>query len=307
MKNLHEYLKISPAVQKALDEGRPVLALESTIISHGMPYPQNLETARLCEAEARKHGVEPATVAIIHGKLCAGLTDEELEYLAKAGPKVAKASRRDLPILAARGADGATTVAATMIVAAMAGIRVFATGGIGGVHRGAETTMDISADLQELRKTSVVVVCAGAKMILDIGLTLEYLETMGVPVLGLRTADFPAFYCRKSGFGVDYEARDETEVARIAKVKWDLGLTGGILVGNPVPEEYAMDFDRMNAVIETCIASAKADGIKGKAITPYLLAHIVEATGGESLKTNIQLAYNNARAAAKIAACYAKL
>lgn len=307
MKNLHEYLKISPAVQKALDEGRPVLALESTIISHGMPYPQNLETARLCEAEARKHGVEPATVAIIHGKLCAGLTDEELEYLAKAGPKVAKASRRDLPILAARGADGATTVAATMIVAAMAGIRVFATGGIGGVHRGAETTMDISADLQELRKTSVVVVCAGAKMILDIGLTLEYLETMGVPVLGLRTADFPAFYCRKSGFGVDYEARDEAEVARIAKVKWDLGLTGGILVGNPVPEEYAMDFDRMNAVIETCIASAKADGIKGKAITPYLLAHIVEATGGESLKTNIQLAYNNARAAAKIAACYAKL
>ena len=223
------------------------------------------------------------------------------------GENVAKVSRRDLPVMCALGRTGATTVASTMIIASLAGIRVFATGGIGGVHRGAETTMDISADLQELRKTSVVVVCAGAKMILDIGLTLEYLETMGVPVLGLRTADFPAFYCRKSGFGVDYEARDEAEVARIAKVKWDLGLTGGILVGNPVPEEYAMDFDQMNAVIETCIASAKADGIKGKAITPYLLAHIVEATGGESLKTNIQLAYNNARAAAKIAACYAKL
>ena len=209
--------------------------------------------------------------------------------------------------MCALGRTGATTVASTMIIASLAGIRVFATGGIGGVHRGAETTMDISADLQELRKTSVVVVCAGAKMILDIGLTLEYLETMGVPVLGLRTADFPAFYCRKSGFGVDHEAKDEAEIARIAKVKWDLGLTGGILVGNPVPEEYAMDFDQMNAVIEKCIASAKADGIKGKATTPYLLAHIVEATGGESLKTNIQLAYNNARAAAKIAASYAKL
>ena len=305
--NLNKYLDVKPEVAQAIAQGKPVVALESTIISHGMPYPQNVETALNVEKIIRENGAVPATIAIIGGRLKAGLTPEEIEYFGKKGQAIAKASRRDLAVLCARGEDGATTVTTTMIIAHMAGIRVFATGGIGGVHRGAETTMDISADLQELRKTSVVVVCAGAKMILDIGLTLEYLETMGVPVLGLRTADFPAFYCRKSGLGVDYEARDEAEVARIAKVKWDLGLTGGILVGNPVPEEYAMDFDRMNAVIETCIASAKADGIKGKAITPYLLAHIVEATGGESLKTNIQLAYNNARAAAKIAACYAKL
>ena len=304
--NLKDYLSITPEVSAALRDGKPVVALESTILSHGMPYPENLAFAAEIEKIIRAEGAVPATIAIIDGVLKVGLSQSELELMCK-GEGVAKVSRRDLPIMVAEKRTGATTVASTMILASLAGIRVFATGGIGGVHRGAETTMDISADLQELRKTSVVVVCAGAKMILDIGLTLEYLETMGVPVLGLRTADFPAFYCRKSGFGVDYEARDEAEVARIAKVKWDLGLTGGILVGNPVPEEYAMDFDRMNAVIETCIASAKADGIKGKAITPYLLAHIVEATGGESLKTNIQLAYNNARAAAKIAACYAKL
>ena len=304
--NLKDYLSITPEVSAALRDGKPVVALESTILSHGMPYPENLAFAAEIEKIIRAEGAVPATIAIIDGVLKVGLSQSELELMCK-GENVAKVSRRDLPGMCALGRTGATTVASTMIIASLAGIRVFATGGIGGVHRGAETTMDISADLQELRKTSVVVVCAGAKMILDIGLTLEYLETMGVPVLGLRTADFPAFYCRKSGFGVDYEARDEAEVARIAKVKWDLGLTGGILVGNPVPEEYAMDFDRMNAVIETCIASAKADGIKGKAITPYLLAHIVEATGGESLKTNIQLAYNNARAAAKIAACYAKL
>ena len=304
--NLKDYLSITPEVSAALRDGKPVVALESTILSPGMPYPENLAIAAEIEKIIRAEGAVPATIAIIDGVLKVGLSQSELELMCK-GENVAKGSRRDLPVMCALGRTGATTVASTMIIASLAGIRVFATGGIGGVHRGAETTMDISADLQELRKTSVVVVCAGAKMILDIGLTLEYLETMGVPVLGLRTADFPAFYCRKSGFGVDYEARDEAEVARIAKVKWDLGLTGGILVGNPVPEEYAMDFDRMNAVIETCIASAKADGIKGKAITPYLLAHIVEATGGESLKTNIQLAYNNARAAAKIAACYANL
>ena len=304
--NLKDYLSITPEVSAALRDGKPVVALESTILSHGMPYPENLAFAAEIEKIIRAEGAVPATIAIIDGVLKVGLSQSELELMCQ-GENVAKVSRRDLPVMCALGRTGATTVASTMNIASLAGIRVFATGGIGGVHRGAETTMDISADLQELRKTSVVVVCAGAKMILDIGLTLEYLETMGVPVLGLRTADFPAFYCRKSGFGVDYEARDEAEVARIAKVKWDLGLTGGILVGNPVPEEYAMDFDRMNAVIETCIASAKADGIKGKAITPYLLAHIVEATGGESLKTNIQLAYNNARAAAKIAACYAKL
>ena len=304
--NLKDYLSITPEVSSALKDGRPVVALESTILSHGMPYPENLAFAAEIEKIIRAEGAVPATIAIIDGVLKVGLSQSELELMCR-GENVAKVSRRDLPVMCALGRTGATTVASTMIIASLAGIRVFATGGIGGVHRGAETTMDISADLQELRKTSVVVVCAGAKMILDIGLTLEYLETMGVPVLGLRTADFPAFYCRKSGFEVDHEAKDEAEIARIAKVKWDLGLTGGILVGNPVPEEYAMDFDQMNAVIEKCIASAKADGIKGKATTPYLLAHIVEATGGESLKTNIQLAYNNARAAAKIAASYAKL
>ena len=304
--DLKAYMDVTPEIEEAVRTGKPVVALESTILSHGMPYPENLSFAREVEKIIREQGAIPATMAIIDGRLKCGLTEDELVRMCEA-KGVLKVSRRDLPIVVAQKLTGATTVATTMILANMAGIHVFATGGIGGVHRHGEVTMDVSADLQELAHTPVAVVCAGAKMILDIGRTLEYLETMGVPVLGLRTADFPAFYCRKSGFGVDYEARDEAEVARIAKVKWDLGLTGGILVGNPVPEEYAMDFDQMNAVIETCIASAKADGIKGKAITPYLLAHIVEATGGESLKTNIQLAYNNARAAAKIAACYAKL
>ena len=302
MKNLHEYLKISPAVQKALDEGRPVLALESTIISHGMPYPQNLETARLCEAEARKHGVEPATVAIIHGKLCAGLTDEELEYLAKAGPKVAKASRRDLPILAARGADGATTVAATMIVAAMAGIRVFATGGIGGVHRGAEVTMDISADLEELARTPVAVVCAGAKSILDLGLTLEYLETKGVPVLGYRTETLPAFYTDESDFKVDYRMDSPEEIAAAVTAQRDMGYPGGMLITNPIPYQYAMPKDVIDAAINQALAEAKEQGVKGKATTPFLLARVCELTGGESLKSNIKLVLNNVALGAQIAA-----
>ena len=302
MKNLHEYLKISPAVQKALDEGRPVLALESTIISHGMPYPQNLETARLCEAEARKHGVEPATVAIIHGKLCAGLTDEELEYLAKAGPKVAKASRRDLPILAALGADGATTVAATMIVAAMAGIRVFATGGIGGVHRGAEVTMDISADLEELARTPVAVVCAGAKSILDLGLTLEYLETKGVPVLGYRTETLPAFYTDESDFKVDYRMDSPEEIAAAVTAQRDMGYPGGMLITNPIPHQYAMPKDVIDAAINQALAEAKEQGVKGKATTPFLLARVCELTGGESLKSNIKLVLNNVALGAQIAA-----
>ena len=302
MKNLHEYLKISPAVQKALDEGRPVLALESTIISHGMPYPQNLETARLCEAEARKHGVEPATVAIIHGKLCAGLTDEELEYLAKAGPKVAKASRRDLPILAARGADGATTVAATMLVAAMAGIRVFATGGIGGVHRGAEVTMDISADLEELARTPVAVVCAGAKSILDLGLTLEYLETKGVPVLGYRTETLPAFYTDESDFKVDYRMDSPEEIAAAVTAQRDMGYPGGMLITNPIPHQYAMPKDVIDAAINQALAEAKEQGVKGKATTPFLLARVCELTGGESLKSNIKLVLNNVALGAQIAA-----
>lgn len=302
MENLHKYLKISPAVQKALDEGRPVLALESTIISHGMPYPQNLETARLCEAEARKHGVEPATVAIIHGKLCAGLTDEELEYLAKAGPKVAKASRRDLPILAARGADGATTVAATMIVAAMAGIRVFATGGIGGVHRGAEVTMDISADLEELARTPVAVVCAGAKSILDLGLTLEYLETKGVPVLGYRTETLPAFYTDESDFKVDYRMDSPEEIAAAITAQRDMGYPGGMLITNPIPHQYAMPKDVIDAAINQALAEAKKQGVKGKATTPFLLARVCELTGGESLKSNIKLVLNNVALGAQIAA-----
>ena len=302
MKNLHEYLKISPAVQKALDEGRPVLALESTIISHGMPYPQNLETARLCEAEARKHGVEPATVAIIHGKLCAGLTDEELEYLAKAGPKVAKASRRDLPILAARGADGATTVAATMIVAAMAGIRVFATGGIGGVYRGAEVTMDISADLEELARTPVAVVCAGAKSILDLGLTLEYLETKGVPVLGYRTETLPAFYTDESDFKVDYRMDSPEEIAAAVTAQRDMGYPGGMLITNPIPHQYAMPKDVIDAAINQALAEAKEQGVKGKATTPFLLARVCELTGSESLKSNIKLVLNNVALGAQIAA-----
>lgn len=305
--NLNPYLDVAPEVAAAVAAGKPVVALESTIISHGMPYPQNVETALKVEQIIRDNGAVPATIAILGGRLKAGLTAEEIEYLGKKGQDVTKASRRDLAVLVSRKADGATTVTTTMMIAHMAGIQVFATGGIGGVHRGAETSMDISADLQELAHTPVAVVCAGAKMILDIGLTLEYLETMGVPVLGFNTDDFPAFYCRKSGFGVDYNAPTALDVARVAKTKWDLGLAGGMLIGNPVPEEYAMDFNEMSAIIDKALASAAEAGVRGKNITPYLLAHIVEYTGGRSLATNIQLAYNNARVAAAIAVELAKL
>ncbi len=304
--NLHDYMDIQPEVREALSSGKPVVALESTILSHGMPYPQNLEFGKEVEKIIRAEGAVPATLAIVNGRMKIGLSEEELEIMCKA-ENVAKVSRRDLPIILATGATGATTVATTMILADMAGIRFFATGGIGGVHRGAQETMDISADLQELAHTSVAVICAGAKMILDIGLTLEYLETMGVPVLGLDTDDFPSFYCRKSGFGVDYNAKTPADVAKIAQFKWDMGLNGGILIGNPVPEEYAMDYDEMSAIIDKALASAKADGIRGKATTPYLLAHIVDYTQGRSLATNIQLAYHNARQAARIAVEYSKL
>ena len=304
--NLQAYLDIQPEIKAAVEAGKPVVALESTILSHGMPYPENLEFAAQVEKIIRDEGAVPATMAIINGRMKVGLTADELELMCK-GEGVAKVSRRDLPILLATGGTGATTVASTMILASLAGIPVFATGGIGGVHRGAETTMDISADLQELAHTPVAVVCAGAKMILDIGLTLEYLETMGVPVLGYNTDQFPAFYCRKSGFGVDYTAKSAAEIAKIARTKWDLGLAGGMLIGNPVPEEYALDFDEMSAVIDKALAAAKEDGVRGKNITPYLLAHIVEYTGGKSLATNIQLAYNNARLAAKVAVELAKL
>ena len=299
---MNQYLKLSPAVAAAISEGKPVIALESTIISHGMPYPQNLETARLCEAEARKNGAEPATVAVIHGQLCAGLTDEELEYLAKAGPNVAKASRRDLPVLLARKADGATTVAATMIVAAMAGIRVFATGGIGGVHRGAETTMDISADLEELAQTPVAVVCAGAKSILDLGLTLEYLETKGVPVIGYRTKTLPAFYTYESDFSVDYRMDTTKEIADAINAQRKIGYPGGMLITDPIPEEYAMPKAVIDAAIEQALKEATEKGIKGKATTPFLLARVCELTGGESLKSNIKLVLNNVALAAQIAA-----
>ena len=295
-------LKLSPKVEAALRDGRPVIALESTIISHGMPYPQNVETALRCEAAARECGAEPATVAVIGGKLCAGLTEAEIDHLGREGTKVTKASRRDLPALVAMKKDGATTVAATMIIAAMAGVRIFATGGIGGVHRGAETTMDISADLEELAQTPVAVVCAGAKSILDLGLTLEYLETKGVPVLGYQTKELPAFYTPHSGFSVDYRVDSPEEIAAFIRAQREMGYPGGMLITNPIPEEYAMPEDAVNAAIEQALAEAGAQGIKGKATTPFLLARVCELTGGESLASNIQLVLNNVRLAAKTAA-----
>ena len=304
---LKKYLDIAPEVKKALDEGRPVVALESTIISHGMPYPQNVETALKVEEIIRECGAVPATIAIIGGRLKAGLSREEIDYLGKEGLKVTKASRRDLPILVAKGVDGATTVATTMMVAAMAGISVFATGGIGGVHRGAEVTMDISADLEELAETPVMVVCAGAKSILDLGLTLEYLETKGVTVLGYGTEELPAFYTRKSGFGVDYRMDSPAEIAKAFYVKRVLGLRGGMLVTNPIPEEYSMDADVINTAIEKAVAEAEEQGIHGKATTPFLLAKIKEITGGSSLDSNIQLVFNNARLAAATACELAEL
>ena len=299
---MNNYLEISPEVQAALAEGKPVVALESTIISHGMPYPQNVETAMNVEQIVRQNGAVPATIAIIGGKLKAGLSADEIEYLGKKGYAVTKASRRDLPVLVARGEDGATTVATTMIIAAMAGIRVFATGGIGGVHRGAEVTMDISADLEELARTPVLVVCAGAKSILDLGLTLEYLETKGVPVIGYGTEELPAFYTRKSGFKVDYRIDTPEELAAAFRAKLEMGLEGGMLVTNPIPEEYSMDPDRINAAIDEAVAEANRLGIKGKETTPFLLAKIKDITGGDSLASNIQLVLNNARLAAKVAA-----
>ena len=298
--DLNKYLKLSPEVEEALRTGKPVVALESTIISHGMPYPQNVETATNVERIVRENGAVPATIAIIGGKLKAGLSAEEIEYLGKKGYDVTKASRRDLPVLVARGEDGATTVATTMIIAAMAGIRVFATGGIGGVHRGAEVTMDISADLEELAQTPVLVVCAGAKSILDLGLTLEYLETKGVPVIGYGTSELPAFYTRKSGFGVDYRLDTPQEVAAAFRAKLEMGLKGGTLVTNPIPEAYSMDPDVINRAIDEAVAEANAKGVKGKQTTPFLLAKIKDITGGDSLASNIRLVYNNAALAAQV-------
>lgn len=300
---MNKYLDISPEVKAALDSGKPVVALESTIISHGMPYPQNVQTAMAVEQTIRDHGAVPATIAIIGGRLKAGCTSDEIEYLGKKGQAVTKASRRDLPVLVARRQDGATTVTTTMIIAAMAGIKVFATGGIGGVHRGAETTMDISADLEELAQTPVMVVCAGAKSILDLGLTLEYLETKGVPVIGYGTEELPAFYTRRSGFKVDYRIDTPEELAAAFRAKLEMGLKGGMLVTNPIPEEYSLDPDYINAAIDRAVARSVELGIKGKATTPFLLAEIKDITGGNSLDANIKLVLNNARLAALTAAC----
>ena len=305
--SLNKYLDIAPEVAEALKAGKPVVALESTIISHGMPYPQNVETALNVEKIIREAGAVPATIAVIGGRLKAGLSEEQIDYLGKTGSGVAKASRRDLPVLVARGMDGATTVTTTMMIAAMAGIRVFATGGIGGVHRGAETSMDISADLEELSETPVMVICAGAKSILDLGLTLEYLETKGVTVIGYGTDELPAFYTRRSGFGVDYKLDTPEELAKAFHAKLELGLRGGMLVTNPIPEEYSMDKAVIDKAIDTALAEAKAQGVHGKAVTPFLLAKVKELTGGDSLDSNIQLVYNNARLAAATAAELAKL
>lgn len=294
-------VQLSPEVEAALKEGRPIVALESTIISHGMPYPQNVETALECERICRENGAVPATCAIIGGKLCAGLTPEQIDYLGKEGLKVTKASRRDIPMLVAKKMDGATTVAATMIVAAAAGISVFATGGIGGVHRGAETTMDISADLEELARTPVCVVCAGAKSILDLALTMEYLETKGVTVIGYGTDELPAFFTRKSGHKLPWRADEPKEIADAIKAQKALGYNGGTLVANPIPEEYSMDADFIETAINNAVLEAESLGIKGKETTPFLLAKIKEITGGSSLESNIALVYNNVKVAAQIA------
>lgn len=302
-----QYLDIAPEVAQAIASNRPVVALESTIISHGMPYPQNVETALQVEQVVRDNGAVPATIAVIGGRLKAGCTKEEIVYLGQKGLNCAKASRRDLAVLAARGEDGATTVTTTMIIAHMAGIQIFATGGIGGVHRGAETTMDISADLEELSKTPVMVVCAGAKSILDLGLTLEYLETHGVPVIGYGTQELPAFYTRKSGFSVDYRMDTPQELAAAFHTSLELGFQGGMLVTNPIPEAYSMDPAVINKAIDQAVADAQAKGIHGKDITPFLLDAVKTITGGDSLNSNIQLVYNNAKVAAQTAAALCAL
>ncbi len=304
---LKNYLEVSEEVKHALENNIPVVALESTIISHGMPYPQNVETALKVESIVRENGCIPATTAIINGKLKAGLTKDEIELLGKEGLKVSKVSRRDIPYIVANKLNGASTVATTMIIASLAGIKIFATGGIGGVHRGAETTMDISADLQELANTNVAVVCAGAKSILDLGLTLEYLETNGVPVLGNQTKELPAFYTRKSGFELDYAINSPAEFANVLKSKWDLGLNGGVVIANPIPEEYSMDYDVISKAINEAVDEAEKLGIHGKQTTPFLLDKIQKITAGKSLEANIQLVFNNVRLATQIATELSKL
>jgi len=303
----NSYLDIHPEVAHALEHNKPVVALESTIISHGMPYPQNVATALQVEAEVRKHGAVPATIAIVNGRLKAGLTEAEIEVLGTTGRSVTKVSRRDIPFIVAAGETGATTVASTMVIAAMAGIRVFATGGIGGVHRGAELSFDVSADLQELAQTPVAVVCAGAKSILDLRLTLEYLETHGVPVVGYQTPWLPAFFTRDSAFKVDYQLDTPQAIAEVMHAKWAMGLRGGMVVANPIPEAFAMPRAAIDAAVEQALQEAQAQGVGGKESTPFLLARVCELTGGDSLAANIQLVLNNARLASAVAQAYGAL
>jgi len=298
---MDSYIDINSEISQALQENKPVVALESTIISHGMPYPKNMETALKVESIVRANGAIPATIAIINGKFKIGLSEDEIEYLGKSGTKIIKASRRDIPYLLAKKVDGATTVASTMIGAEMAGIKIFATGGIGGVHRGAQNSFDISADLQELARTNVAVVCAGIKSILDLGLTLEYLETYGVPVIGYKTKELPAFYTQKSGFEVDYQLNSVKEIANFLNAKWGINLAGGVVITNPIPTEFQLDHETINETIKNAVKEANDKRIKGKEITPFLLAKVKELTDGKSLDANIQLVYNNARLAAKIA------
>ena len=301
--NLDNYIDISPEILNAIKKKLPIVALESTIISHGMPYPKNIETAIMVEETVRANDAIPATIAIIKGRIKVGLTRDEIDFLAT-NDEVQKVSRRDLAIAVAQKTSGSTTVASTMIIASLAKIAVFATGGIGGVHRGAENTLDVSADLEELSKTNVCVVCAGAKAILDIGLTLEYLETKGVPVIGYKTLDLPAFYSTESGFKVDYRIDSAADIAQILKTKWDLSIDGGVLVTIPIPQEFELTLDVMNKAINEAITQADSENIIGKDITPYLLSKVNELTHGESLEANMKLIKNNAALAAKIASNY---
>ncbi len=303
---MNKYLDIHPDVEAALKNQQPVVALESTIISHGMPYPRNYETAKRVEDEVRKYGAIPATIALLDGKIKIGLSDKEIEFLAKQATHVMKTSRRDMAYVLANALSGATTVATTMIAAQLAGIKVFATGGIGGVHRGAQESFDVSADLQELANTKVAVVCAGIKSILDLELTLEYLETLGVPVLGYQTDELPAFYTRHSGYKLNFQMNSPEEIARLLRVKWDLNLKGGVVIANPIPEAYSLDFEEMTQAINLALKDQKAKGIRGKESTPFLLAKVKELTQGRSLDANIALVLNNAKLAARIAAAYVK-
>lgn len=304
---MNNYIEYNEEVKNAIDKGLPIVALESTIISHGMPFPKNVETAQRCEEIIRENGSIPATIAILNGKLKVGLSKEELNYLGRKGTEIVKTSRRDIAYNVASKIDGATTVSATMFIANLAGINMFATGGIGGVHRGAETSFDISADLEELATTNVCVVCAGIKSILDLGLTLEYLETKGVPVIGYQTQMLPAFYSRESKFKVNFKIDTPKEIAQVLKTKTELTLKGGTLVANPIPAEFSMDNVLINNAIDKAIVEMNSLGIKGKEQTPYLLGKVVELTKGKSLESNIALVYNNCKLAAKISATYKAL